>query len=255
MSYMAGHSQRGQIKGVLASMPRGSPFDLSDLAKHGVTRQLAAHYVASGWLVRIGHGVYCLPGDQITRDGAVLYLQRRVTGLHLGGKSALALHGVRHYLPMRETLVLWCDRPFSLPAWFAARFPSRAVSTRLFDSANAELAERTITAPPGSPQELRVSVPERALVELLHEVGVRESLDEARNLFEVVRNLRTDVVGELLSCCRSVKAVRLFLMMARQMGTLDVDELRRRHLLRVGSNARWMNRLRDGTLLTLKPYG
>lgn len=252
---MTGQKRHGQLKQVLAGMPRGSPFRLSDLVKLGVTRQLASHYVTHGWLLRLGQGVYSLPGDELTRDGAVRYLQQRVEGLHVAGKSALGLHGVRHYLSRKEALVLWGDGRFSLPKWFTSRFPARYVSVRLFDWADTDLTQRTITTPPGTAEGLRVSVPERALLEMLDEVGGHESLDEARKLFEGIRNLRKDVAGQLLSCCRSVKAVRLFLTLSREMGVLDVDELRKGYSLRVGSNARWMNRLPDGTLLTLKPYG
>lgn len=60
-------------------------------------------------------------------------LQKRVAGLHVGGKSALALQGVQHNLAPRETLVLWGEARFVLPVWFTTRFPSRYVNARLFD--------------------------------------------------------------------------------------------------------------------------
>lgn len=255
MYSMDGHFRHGQIKEVLAGVPRGTPFGLPELEALGVSRQLAAHYAASGWLFRLGHGAYSLPGDELTRDGTVRYLQQRVEGLHVAGKSALSLHGVRHFLSHREKLVLWGDHRFDLPNWLTERFPARYVFRNLFDWPDTDLVQRTISTPPGAAEGLKVSVPERALLELLDEVGGNESLEEARNLFEGVRNLRQDVVGELLSCCSSVKVVRLFLTLSRETGTLDVDELRKRYRLRVGSNSRWMNRLPDGTLLTLKPYG
>jgi len=74
-------------------------------------------------------------------------------------------------------------------------------------------------------------------------------------VFEGLRNFRTEMVGELLSRCANVKAVRLFLTWSREMELVDVDALRERFDLRVGSASRWVNRLPDGTLLLLKPYG
>jgi hypothetical protein len=102
---------------------------------------------------------------------------------------------------------------------------------------------------------LRVSTPERAALEMLYEVGTHQGLEEARSVFEGLRNVRKDVVGQLLACCASVKAVRLFLMWSRQTGLLDVEMLQREYSPRVGSGARWMRRLDDGTLLSLKPFG
>ena len=54
---------------------------------------------------------------------------------------------------------------------------------------------------------------------------------------------------------RPVKAVRLFLTWARETSLLDVDDLLQQYPVRTGSDKRWMSRLDDGTLLSLKPYG
>jgi hypothetical protein len=245
----------GLIKLLEAELPRGSPFDRPRLDRLGISGQLAAHYVRSGWLVRLGQGVYAFPGDEPGRMGAVKLLQERVEGLHVGGRSALALQGVRHNLSARDTLVLWGDVRFALPGWFTSRYPARYVGARLFDWGDDALPRDTVTTPPGAPPGLRASTPERAALEMLYDVGPHEGLEEARNVFESLRNLRRDVVGQLLACCTSVKAVRLFLRWSRETNLLDVDALRRRFALRVGSDRRWITRLKDGTLLSLKPYG
>src|SRR3546814_6701187 len=76
-------------------------------------------------------------------------------------------------------------------------------------------------------------------------------LEEARNIFDGLRSPRKDLLGQLLSCCTSVKAVRLFLTWARETSLVDVDALLERYPVRTGSNTRWMSRLDDGTLLSL----
>lgn len=251
-----GRTQRHQvIKRLQAELPRGAPFDLAILSEFGVSPQLAAHYAESGWLERLAHGVYAFPNDDFNVYGALKLLQRRVPGLHIGGKSALTLHGVQHNVASRDTLVLWGDRRFALPAWFATRFPARYLYARLFDWPATALAEQTLTTPPGLPEHLQVAVPERAVLELLYEVGVRQSLDEARNLFDGLRSPRKALLGQMLSCCNSVKAVRLFLTWSRETRLVDVDALLKNYPVRTGSAARWMSRLDDGTLLSLNPYG
>src|SRR3546814_12174826 len=62
----------------------------------------------------------------------------------------------------------------------------------------------------------QVSAPERALLELLSEVGVRQPLQEARELLESTYGLRADVLRELLQRCTSVKTVRLGLQLGRE---------------------------------------
>lgn len=243
------------IKRLQTEMPRGAPFGVDALEALGITPKLAARYVEHGWLIRLGRGVYAFPGDELTAHGSVKLLQTRVKDLHVGGKSALALQGVRHNLAPRDTLVLWGEAKAALPEWFTSRYPARYASAKLFDWPDAKLAKLTLTTPPGVTDGLQVSTPERAAMEMLYEVGTNQGLEEARNLFEGLRNLRKEVTGRLLACCTSVKAVRLFLTWSRQTNLMDVDTLREHHRLRVGSEARWMGRLKDGTLLTLKQYG
>lgn len=252
---MDGNSRHQVIKRVQADVPRGAPFDLATLASLGVSPQLAARYAEGGWLVRLAQGVYAFPNDDFAVQGALKFLQQRVPGLHLGGKSALALQGIRHNLGAREMLVLWGDVRFALPAWFTLRFPARYVHASLFDWQGTTLASTTLITPPGEPDGLRASVSERAVLELLFEVGTQQSLEEARNLFDGLRSPRKELLGQLLSCCTSVKTVRLFLTWARETGVVDVDDLLARHALRTGSDRRWMSRLADGTLLSLKPHG
>ena len=243
------------IKKLQTSLPRGMPFDLASLESIGVSAQLAAHYAKSGWLDRLGQGVYAFAGDTLTPHGALKLLQTRVTGMHVAGRSALTLQGVRHNLATREALVLWGDMRFVLPVWFTSRFPSRYVSAKLFNWLDGTLASQSLTTPPGVTDGLRVSVPERAVLELLYEVDTHQGLEEARNLFDGLRNLRKEILGELLQCCTSVKTVRLFLTWARETNVVDVQALQQQHTLPVGSDKRWITRMKDGNLLSLKPHG
>ena len=252
---MDGNSRYQVIKRLQTSLPRGAPFDLTTLASIGVSPQLAARYAEGGWLVRLAHGVYAFPNDDFGVHGALRFLQQRVPGLHVGGKSALALQGVRHNLGTRDPLVLWGDARFALPAWFTSRFPARYVNAGLFDWPDDMLAGKTLVTPPGLPEGLRVSVSERAVLELLYEAGTKQSLEEARNLFDGLRSPRKELLGQLLSCCTSVKTVRLFLTWARETEVVDVDDLLARYAVPTGSDKRWMSRLADGTLLSLNPHG
>jgi hypothetical protein len=252
---MASNPRHQILKRLQTGLARGAPFDLTTLGRVGVSPPLAARYTESGWLVRLAQGVYAFPKDDFGVYGALMFLQQRVPGLHIGGKSALALQGVRHNLGVHEPLVLWGDVRFALPEWFTSRFPARYVHARLFDRPDEILQAKTVVTPAGLPDGLRVSASERAVLELLYDVGTRQSLDEARNLFDGLRSPRKELMGQLLASCTNVKTVRLFLTWARESGLLDVDDLRARYSLRTGSDKRWMSRMPDGTLLTLKPHG
>lgn len=251
---MRGLSRRSLIQPLHSALPHGEPFDVAVLKRVGVSAKQAARYVESGWLVRLGHGVYSFAGDELDLHSCIKLMQTTVNGLHVAGKSALALQGIRHNLG-RERILLWGDSRFELPEWFTSRFPARYSYSKLFDWPNETLSKKSLTTPPGVTKNLKVSVPERAVLEMLSEVGNQQGMEEARNLFDGLRNLRQDTLGDLLACCTSVKAVRLFLTWARETQVVEVDTLLQNYTLPVGSDKRWISRLKDGTLLSLKPHG
>jgi hypothetical protein len=96
-----------------------------------------------------------------------------------------------------------------------------------------------------------VSEPERALLELLSEVGVRQPLQEARELVESAYNLRADVLRELLRHCTSVKTVRLCLTLGRETSQPWAAKLDPA-TLPTGSDRPWVSQSADG-LLVLRP--
>lgn len=54
---------------------------------------------------------------------------------------------------------------------------------------------------PETPDGPLVSVPERALIQMLSEVSVRQGAEEARNIMEGVRSVRPEVLATLLKNC------------------------------------------------------
>ncbi|MDP1989640.1 MAG: type IV toxin-antitoxin system AbiEi family antitoxin domain-containing protein [Syntrophales bacterium] len=61
---------------------------------------------------------------------------------------------------------------------------------------------------------VRISAPERAMLEMLRLVPQKVGFDEARLVRGNLATLRPEVVQGLLESCRSVKVKRLFLYMA-----------------------------------------
>lgn len=219
------------------------------LQEHGISAKQVARLAQSGWLRRLGHGVYVLPGDQLSRDAGLALLAALVPGLHVAGKTALAWRGVRHNLAVREQLILWGDMPATLPAWFTAAFPADYQATRLFDAGLSATAG--IAALPGGSPDVQVSTPERALLELLSDVGKGQELEEARNLLESARSLRRPVLDDLLSHLKRIKVARLAHALAEEL-ELPWADLARRHSERLGGGRRWVSTTPSGERLNLK---
>lgn len=221
----------------------------AQLAGMGISANLAVHYARAGWLKRLARGVYCRPGEALSLHPSLVLLQHQVAGLHVGGKTALEWYGIRQYVPQQAVLHLYGWVTARLPDWFVQHFPGEYHRKRLFNEKPEQMpAVGRFENRDGAPL---VSTPERALLELLDEVGVRQPLQEAREIAEGTYSLRAEVLMDLLKRCTSVKTVRLCLRLGRELslpwaGKLDAAALPR------GSARPWISKTRDG-LLVLKP--
>jgi hypothetical protein len=215
----------------------------------GYRPTLLSHYVRAGWLQRLARGVYCRPNDPPALHPSLVLLQRSFEGLHVGGKSALDWHGIRQYLSQRPILHLYGWKAGRLPEWFTQRFPAEYHRKRLFkEKPGAPLHVQPFENRKGAPL---VSAPERALLEVLSEVGVRQPLQEAREQIESTYSLRADALRDLLKRCTSVKTVRLCLQLGRELSQPWAGKLGPSQLPK-GSDRPWVSRSADG-LLVLKP--
>lgn len=241
-------TRASKLNALYTQLAPGAPLASADLAALGISADLAVHYVRAGWLTRLARGVYCRPNDTLALYPSLQLLQRRFEGLHVGGKSALDWYTLRQYVAQQPVLHLYGWKAARLPGWFTERFPAEYHRKRLFDEQPAALRhvgpfEKRNGAP-------KVSAPERALLELLSEVGVRQPLQEARELVESAYSLRSDVLRELLQHCTSVKTVRLCLQLGRE-GSLPWATKLDPSTLPTGSDRPWVSRSPDG-LLVLK---
>jgi len=238
------------IKTLQGAFPRGTPFDSGQLRKLGVSPGLAHHYLKSDWLARLGRGVFMFPKDTLRQEDSLKFLSRHLEGFHVGGKTALAWRGIRHNLPARETVWLWGEEKAVLPPWFTERFPARYTARKLF---SAKLPRKFALHPlPETPDGVLVSEPERALLEMLSEVGVHQGVEEARNIMEGVRSLRIDTLAKLLVNCLRIKVRLLCVSWAGELNLPWAAAARNAAGTRHGQS-RWTARLKSGTILNIKP--
>lgn len=238
--------ERNKLNALFTKVSPGTPLTSAHLADLGISSNLAGQYAKAGWLTRLGHGVYARANDVLDVHRALAVLQKAIEGLHVGGKTALDWHGVRHYVSQRPTLHLYGWETASLPGWFTERFPADYRRKRLFRE--QPLAMLHVLRHESG--ESLVSSPERALLEMLSEVGLRQPLQEAREIAEGTRHLRSRVLKQLLEQCTSIKTIRLCLQLGHELA-LPWEKKLDANTLRTGSKAPWVARSREG-LLVLK---
>ncbi len=245
---MALVARHNLLRRLQTEVPRGAPVDTAQLAVLGVSSALAHYYLKSDWLNRLGRGVFSFPNDNLREADCLKFLARHVDGFHVGGKTALVWRGFGHNVPAREPLCLWGQGNIRLPNWFTQRFPARYTTRTPFA---LMLPVGTGLEPlPEQPDGVPVSVPERALLEMLSEVGIHHGVEEAKNMMEGVRALRPEVLSLVLRHCQRVKAARLCVHWAEELQLPWADTARRlaaKHM----TGSRWSARLKSGTRLSL----
>ncbi|WP_284502089.1 MULTISPECIES: type IV toxin-antitoxin system AbiEi family antitoxin domain-containing protein [unclassified Caballeronia] len=219
------------VQHLLRATPKGRPMDAAALRTFGLSIKTANQLVDDGWMVRLSKGAYLMTGDAATRDGVISFLGRRIHGLHVGGQTALAWYGVRHYIAYRERVVLWGTRRYVIPGWVSDTMLYSYQTTRLFD-ADMDYMFQLKPIPNGDPSVL-VSTPERALLELVSEIGKGLTYEHAANLTGGLRNMRLDVLKLLLSHCRQIKTIDLVRRLSQGTGYAWASELPElaRHLI------------------------
>ena len=231
----------------------GVPISAAELRnRFCISAQLSKYYVDKGFLRRLGSGVFCLPNDPITIYGALVFLQNKEPGLRVAGKTALAWRGISHHIYFRETTVVWGKSKAGLPQWVHDNFAVRYSSAKIFEFDDPQLDQLTCKPDPFCPLEVRCSCVERALLELLSEVGTKVSSEEARNIFDLVISVREEVLGPLLQACTSLKVKRLFAAWAEETNLVNVPELFSAFNISLGVGKQWHISTTDGGRATIR---
>ena len=228
---MASH-MGSKINQLLKLWPSGTVAVLPWLEKHGAYQQLVHEYEKTAWLYRVGQGAYAKAGDKVEWTGGVFAIQEQLKlPVHVGAKTALQMQGYAHFLPLGKgsTVALFGPPDVKLPAWFKQHrwgIKVRYTATNLF----AGQAEQGLTKKELGSYSIKLSAPERAIMEVLYGIPQVDSYEEARLLMEGLTTLRPRLVQALLETCASVKVKRLFMFLAENCkhpwaGKIDLSKV------------------------------
>jgi len=208
-----------RINAVLADCPAGVPMSSTWLESKGVYPQLLQKYKETGWLESLGRGIWIRAGTRPTLAGAIFALQRIGINAYPAARSALELLGRSHYVPTGEAPVLHMSLGAGqrMPEWFRkmdfARNLQMLNASALFEPVSVGLSEVRSEG-----VEIKLSSPERAMLEYCQLLPSHADFEEARQLMEGLPTLRPRLVQSTLQACKSVKAKRLFLALASAVG-------------------------------------
>jgi len=207
---------KSKINSLIQSIPRGSVLLPSWLLSHGYSYELQQSYRKSDWLKSIGKGAMVKSGDPLVLAGALSALQKiQNLNIHIGGRSALELQGLAHYLQINNPeTTLFIKGKAKLPIWFV----KNEWNTKIKIFTVSLFEDETLGMVDFNDGELlmNISNPVRAIMECLALCPEKFQLSESFELMEGLASLRPAKVQELLENCKSVKVKRLFLFFAEK---------------------------------------
>jgi hypothetical protein len=207
-----------RINELMQTFPKGLVLLSQWLVSQGYSFELQQRYRKSGWLKSIGRGAMLKSGDAPVLSGALAALQEQAgLNIHIGGRSALGLLGLSHYLQLnaKET-TLFAETKILLPAWFAENQWDTGV--KIYYASLFENLQAGLTDYHDGDLTVKISSSARALMECLSLCPTQFPLTEAYELMEGLATLRPANVQLLLESCKSVKVKRLFLFFAEKIG-------------------------------------
>ena len=212
-------------KEVSRLVPEGSLVTRTWLLAHDLSNHAIDNMVKSQQLETVKNGVYKREGSQVEWGDVVYFLQSRcASDLTIGGISALELQKLSQYLSIANRRVLNFYGTDTLPVWVNTvvdntRFQKHSLGDLLGRAATedftAQLNQYTKKIDWNDTKEgLRVSIPERAILEVLNEVPGKISFEHADELMQGLNTLSPRSLQKLLEICKNVKVRRLFFWFA-----------------------------------------
>ena len=208
-----------KINHLLQAWPGGTVGLHTFFSQHGVSRKLAEQYRKTGWIDSVGVGAFVRRGDKVGWEGALYAVQQHAgKAVHPGGRTALELFGLSHYLGLGpgRRVDLYGPPSERLPRWFLQydwAVELRYFGTSLFADDEGADAVGVGTKAFGE-FSLALSSPERAMLEVLEGVPGVTAFAEAQQLMEGLPTLRPNLMQHLLEACTSIKVKRLCLYLA-----------------------------------------
>jgi hypothetical protein len=236
-------------------LPGGTIVTRSWLMENGFSRHAIDNLVKSQQLEAAASGVYTRWEDKPTWQGITWFLQKRMQlNLTIGGLSALDMLGFSHYLSVSLKKKIHLYGTAKLPAWVNGlsddmRFEwhsewdllgvgKKAIFPNAFLDDPLQKFTRREPWKDGK-DDLLISSPERALLEILTDVPKKLSFAHADQLMQGMTNLSPRSLQPLLEECKNVKVRRLFFWLAGRHKHTWLEKLQP-ELIDLGSGKRML---------------
>jgi hypothetical protein len=192
----------------LMRYPEGMPLFYSFLKRQGYSAQLLYKYVKSGWLRKVGPGVYQRDHGKTDPLLTIKAIQQHLKlPFYVGAQTAMYMQGVMHYIKFKHKHKCFIlNQDLKLSKWILSFEALDIIKRKLF---KPEMAESFVYQ-----DEIKISSHERALIEMSALIPKKATFDELVHLMDLSPSLRAPLIQQLLENCTSIRAKRIFLYVA-----------------------------------------
>ncbi len=204
-----------KLNRLILSWPKGTVYTAEWMVEHGFGRSLIDKYKKGHWLSSLARGAYILTGDQVDWTGGLFAVQQQLKlNIHAGGKTALQLKGLAHFLsPEIKRISLFGMGQQKLPVWFKNCHQDTDLDYTMTTLFNSEIGLSDYNC---GNFTIKISSAERAIMETLYLIPQKQTFSESSLLMEHLVTLRPNLIRELLESATSIKMKRLFLYLAEK---------------------------------------
>lgn len=208
--------RNSKLSQLLLNIPNHIVITSKWLLKLGYTYSNIERYKLSGWLEQLEIGVYKKQNDVVDWKGAIFGLQQQIPGeFHAGGLTSLELRGSSHFakLSQERTVYMYSSPKNRVPQWFVKNKWNAQISLSYSNFLPEKLGIEKFDC---EGFQIEVSSRERAILEVIYNIGKLHSFSECNLIMENLSTLRHALVQDLLEHCKSIKTVRVFLFLAKR---------------------------------------
>ena len=204
-----------KLKNLLQLWPAGTVATQDWLTQIGISRFLLRQYTKSGWVRSVGAGAVIRSQEKISFNACLYALQNQLKlSVHLGGLTALVMHGRGHYIKGDVAYDLFASAQTRLPKWFLDLDNEFKQSIKIYKTNFLPATEYLQKHEINDGIEIFISSLERAIFEVVYLTPEVSTFEETNYIFENLGQLRPTIIQKLLECCKSKKVKRLFLTFA-----------------------------------------
>lgn len=183
------------------------------LLNKGFSSDLLQWYRKSGWIESYERGIYKKTNTEITIEDLIFAMQNQLElNIFFAGKYCLSkYYKISHFVSFNDEIktLFFYNSQKKLPSWFKKKF-EKEINFYQTDFIKTDKGFITF-------DNIKIPSKERAFLELLYLCPEKTSVTEAKEILELMPELRPAFLQELLEKCSSIKVKRLFLYLAEEV--------------------------------------